>query len=301
MTEFNSAYIPILRLHLEEYNKKARRSNVLSEIKAKYTEVKEPTIYNSVEHGVCAVRKTLIEFESETLFSKKATKFIASLVEENSLYDGDDLCEKTFKEGRYGIPTLDYLQYVYSDDHAYGFAPLGNDISTVESSVYCYFKEHKKRCSYLEMKINQTLDWLDSIEPESDYEQRLQELGQNEYIWYDDCKIIAGIFETERRWLRDKESLRDKDYVGVVGKKGFETMLKVKQERTYLNGYGRFYIVLFEDKSGNVLKWHTESIVPEVLVNGFRMCRMSIYAHISKPYKHTQIKALKVLTKNNFK
>ena len=294
MTEFNTAYVPILELKLLEYNRKQIKAN-WPVLDIEIEDDNKVVLYNSVQHGICAVRKVWIEFKhiEWSPLGKKDIEFIEHLEEENSLYNGDDLCEKTYKAGSYGIPTSDYLRYVCADDNAYGFAPITGDsiISTADSTVFNYFGNTKPSRSYDE-EIKVVTEWLSEYTPESDYEQRLKESIRQEYIWYQDAIILASVFETHRRYVKNLADRRTNVHLGCVNKM-FETLVRFKSVRTFCTEYGRYYDYTFEDKRGNEIVWKTETIVNYENMRGFTMCRMKIFAHMNSPYKQTRVRYFK--------
>jgi hypothetical protein len=288
--QFNKHYIPILTLRIENFNK--TKVNVI-QLEYEITDTNECAIVHSALHGECAVKKVSVKFNCLEI-TQRISKMIQTLIHENSTYDGDDLCYNTFQKNQYGISLKRYLQFVYADDHDFGFSNNDGHISTAESALFNYFGQVILHKDYSN-EINQVLVWMSSYAPESDYEQSLKNIYYKEYIWYDDAILLAGIFATYKRYLQNKESRKNKKFLGTVGK-SYETLLKLSFERTYRTDYGRYYIYTFEDKSGNLVKWNTVAIIRPELVLGFRMCRMKVYAHLKNPYKQTEVKFLKLLS-----
>jgi len=112
-------------------------------------------------------------------------------------------------------------------------------------------------------KAKSATEWAESISDEeaeaSDYLHNIRAIARSGMVGYRTCGFAASIISAYERTLQVKPTYQASNYVGTVkARDTFELVLK--RHFTYDSDYGVVHKFLFNDKSGNVIIWSTNTL-----------------------------------------
>jgi hypothetical protein len=112
-------------------------------------------------------------------------------------------------------------------------------------------------------KAKSATEWAESISDEeaeaSDYLHNIRAIARSGMVGYRTCGFAASIISAYERTLQVKPTYQASNYVGIVkARDTFELVLK--RHFTYDSDYGVVHKFLFNDKSGNVIIWSTNTL-----------------------------------------
>jgi hypothetical protein len=112
-------------------------------------------------------------------------------------------------------------------------------------------------------KAKSATEWAESISDEdaevSDYLHNIRAIARSGMVGYRTCGFAASIISAYERTLQVKPIYQVSNYVGTVKSRDtFEVVLK--RHFTYDSDYGVVHKFLFNDKSGNVIIWSTNTL-----------------------------------------
>jgi hypothetical protein len=194
-------------------------------------------------------------------------KLLDIILFEDQHNKGDDFTETTFKAGKYGINTMDFLYYVLDDIFTYGYvsrttAHINGKVSTADKAIANYFNQ-KVAAVYSEKKakiIKEALDWIKQAKITSQYIFDLQYILSFQYIDHVQCGYAASLFNAHEKSL--KRTNRKPIYIGKIGAR-ITCRLRLSKELIYQDDFRKCAIYTFVDRQYNEFIWRSDKAMVE--------------------------------------
>lgn len=145
------------------------------------------------------------------------------------------------------------------------FDYLSLEEGTCDFQKVAYLKREKEEIGFNPFndenkeKVKEVLNWLYSLENDSNYVQNLKTICSLEYIEVKHVGILVSIFAYYDKMNNNKEEKKESNYVGNIGDKISFKVDSFVCVCTFGTMYGDMYLYKIVDENGNVFIWKTNN------------------------------------------